>query len=48
MVKFKPAIQKLIDNYVLCEVTHPWHVNRDIDYLREISKARDYKANGFF
>jgi len=47
MDKFKPAVQEIIDIYVPSDVTHPWHVNRDIDYLREVSKARGYKAKGF-
>lgn len=47
MEKFKPAVQEIIDIYVPSDVTHPWHINRDIEYLREISQARDYKAKGF-
>ncbi len=47
MDKFKPAVQEIIDIYVPSEVTHPWHINRDIDYLQEISKSRGYKAKGF-
>ena len=44
---FRPAIQRIIDEYVPSEVTQPWHVNADIDYLAKRSKENEYNTAQF-
>lgn len=47
LYRFKHEIQELIDSFVPSEVTHPWHVQKDLDHLSKLSKTRGYKVDGF-
>lgn len=47
MDHFKPSIQKIIDEYVSSSVTEAYHVNADIKYLADQSKANGYNTAQF-
>lgn len=47
MDHFKPAIQRIIDEYVPSSVTETYHVNADINHLAKQSKANGYNTAQF-
>lgn len=47
MDHFKPAIQRIIDEYVPSSVTETYHVNADINHLAKQSKANGYNTTQF-
>lgn len=47
MDHFKPGIQRIIDEYVPSSVTETYHVNADINFLANKSKANGYNTAQF-
>lgn len=47
MNRFKPAVQEIIDSFLPSEATNYWHVEKDVEYLSELSKREGYKTDNY-